>query len=157
MTIKRVNNAQDTVDSIDENSKQSTAPKPLRLRASLYQIAAQHAALEHRSIPKQIEYWAEIGRWMATKIGDREIYALLANNATINVTMEPTAVVSVDQAHSALEKSRSSGTLGNAIHSEFIYDTDPSNPDFIRETTANGSQRYGEFVDGEFVVAPRTG
>lgn len=157
MSTKRNNDAHEAVDSSNDNTRQPTAAKPLRLRASLYQIAAQHAAREHRSIPKQVEYWAEIGRWIASKIDDREIYALLADNATINITMRPSVAVSVDQAHISLEQARSSGALSSAIQAEFIYDTDPTKPDFIRETASNGTQRYGKFVDGEFVEAAQTG
>jgi hypothetical protein len=34
----------------------------LRLSDELVDMAKAHAAAEHRSVPKQIEYWARLGR-----------------------------------------------------------------------------------------------
>ena len=34
----------------------------VKLSESLVDAAKRHAALEHRSVPKQIEYWSQIGK-----------------------------------------------------------------------------------------------
>ncbi len=34
----------------------------VKLSASLVENAKRYAAAEHRSVPKQIEYWSQIGR-----------------------------------------------------------------------------------------------
>ena len=34
----------------------------LKLSDELVEVAKAHAAAEHRSVPKQIEYWARIGK-----------------------------------------------------------------------------------------------
>lgn len=34
----------------------------VKLSESLVETAKRHALLEHRSVPKQIEYWSRIGR-----------------------------------------------------------------------------------------------
>jgi hypothetical protein len=34
----------------------------LKLSAELVEMAKPHAAAEHRSVPKQIEYWARLGK-----------------------------------------------------------------------------------------------
>jgi hypothetical protein len=36
--------------------------KVLKLSDELVELAKPHAAAEHRSIPKQIEYWARLGK-----------------------------------------------------------------------------------------------
>lgn len=37
-------------------------PTALKLSDELIEMAKPHAAAEHRSIPKQIEYWARLGK-----------------------------------------------------------------------------------------------
>lgn len=37
-------------------------PTALKLSDQLIEDAKPHAAAEHRSVPKQIEYWARIGK-----------------------------------------------------------------------------------------------
>jgi ParD-like antitoxin of type II bacterial toxin-antitoxin system len=37
-------------------------PVSVKLPGELVRLARQYAALEERSVPKQIEYWAKIGR-----------------------------------------------------------------------------------------------
>ena len=34
----------------------------VKLTASLVEQARGHAAIQHRSVPKQIEYWSQIGK-----------------------------------------------------------------------------------------------
>ena len=34
----------------------------VRLSENLVNLAKQHAQIQHRSVPKQIEYWSKIGR-----------------------------------------------------------------------------------------------
>ena len=34
----------------------------VKLTASLVEQARPHAAIQHRSVPKQIEYWSQIGK-----------------------------------------------------------------------------------------------
>lgn len=34
----------------------------VKLTASLVEQARRHAAIQHRSVPKQIEYWSQIGK-----------------------------------------------------------------------------------------------
>jgi len=43
-------------------SGESTMAVALKLSDELVQDAKPHAAAEHRSVPKQIEYWARIGK-----------------------------------------------------------------------------------------------
>lgn len=35
---------------------------PIKLSDDIIQAARQHAAVSHRSVPKQIEYWSRIGK-----------------------------------------------------------------------------------------------
>ena len=37
-------------------------PATLKLSDDLVEMAKLHAAAEHRSVPKQIEYWARLGK-----------------------------------------------------------------------------------------------
>jgi hypothetical protein len=37
-------------------------PTSLKLSDALIEMAKPHAAAQHRSIPKQIEYWARLGK-----------------------------------------------------------------------------------------------
>lgn len=37
-------------------------PHPVQLSDQLFDDARRHASVSHRSVPKQIEYWASIGK-----------------------------------------------------------------------------------------------
>lgn len=46
----------------DMNTTETLPPVSVKLSGDLVRLAKDYAALEERSVPKQIEYWAKIGR-----------------------------------------------------------------------------------------------
>ncbi len=140
------------VDIQDDRSSVADTAKPVRLRPALYQAAAHYADIEHRSIAKQVEYWAEIGRWMATSVDQNSIYALLAGTASLDVNHQQSINVSTDDMLRDLAEAKKSGSIKDRIlGADVIYDAAPNNPQLIRRTEAQGSVSFGSFVDGRFV------
>ncbi len=69
-------------------------PSPMRLDASLVAAAEREGALQKRSIPKQIEFWAELGKAVEHIIGIEDIIAVTQGLKKIKV--EPVLSVSVN-------------------------------------------------------------
>jgi len=127
---------------------------PMRLDSSLVAAAEREGALRKRSIPKQIEFWAELGKAVEHVIGIEDIIAITQGLKTIEV--EPVVSISVnpDDIFDALETSRKKGTLSEKVTSSAIYfEASLSRPGLLdRVDTATGNRESGRFIKGEFTV-----
>ena len=50
------------LDYTDPPHKESVLAINVKLPEALVETAKRYAAIEHRSVPKQIEYWSQIGK-----------------------------------------------------------------------------------------------
>ncbi len=129
-------------------------PSPMRLDSSLVEAAEREGAMQKRSIPKQIEFWAELGKAVEHVIGIEDIIAITQGLKTIEV--EPVVSISVDpdDIFDTLETSREKGTLSEKVTSSAIFfEASLSQPGLLdRVDSATGKRESGYFVEGEFKV-----
>jgi len=127
---------------------------PMRLDSSLVAAAKREGAMQKRSIPKQIEFWAELGKAVEHVIGIEDIIAVTQGLKKIKV--EPVLSVSVnpDDIFDSLETSRKKGTLSKKVPSAAVYfETSKSQPGLLdRVDSVSGGRKTGQFVGGEFKV-----
>ncbi len=62
---------------------------PLRLDAELIRAASAAARLQRRSVPRQIEYWAELGRAVEKRVAMEDLLALREGLARLVVEKAP--------------------------------------------------------------------
>ena len=126
---------------------------PVRLQDALMRSAALAGARQHRSAAQQIEYWASLGREMATLLDPDRLLAVQAGLARLHV--EPVTAPSVipEQVFAALEAERSSGVLANSVSSAPVrYQACSSRPGYLERLDKDGSRSVGRFANGEFLA-----
>ncbi len=127
---------------------------PLRLSPALVEAAEKEGALQKRSVPKQIEYWAELGKAVERVVDPTDAVALIQGLRTIKV--EPTASTAVNpgDVFGTLETMRKKGRLAEKVTSALIYyEASRSRPGFLdRVDSRTGERRTGRFLNGEFKV-----
>jgi hypothetical protein len=103
---------------------------PLRLNAALIEAAEREGAVQKRSVPRQIEFWAELGKAVESIIGPADVVAVIQGIKKIKV--EPVTSTAADPA-------------------DVFYETSLSRPGLLdRVNTATGERQTGLFRNGEF-------
>lgn len=126
---------------------------PLRINSELVAAAKRSAAVYKRSIPKQLEYWAELGRAIERVISMEDIIAVKENIKKI--VLKPVAVKTADpdNVFCALEQKRENGTLAQEVTSSAVYyEASLQHPGLIDQVdSATGNRQAGYFQNGEFI------
>jgi hypothetical protein len=126
---------------------------PLRLDPELIRAAGAAARLHKRSVPRQIELWAEIGRAVEKAISAEDLLAVREGLARLVLERGSAAVESGDVLAS-LERARRRGELADRVcESPLRYQASPTRPGLLERIDAEGNATPGRFVDGEFVPA----
>lgn len=113
--------------------------KPVRLDPVLMDDAARHAALEHRTTPKQIEYWAKLGRLVAKTLPPQGTLDLIQGFVQVRLEASEMLPVDVSNVLGKLEADRNSGILANKVAStSFRYGIDPNNLDCVVKVDLHG-------------------
>ena len=127
---------------------------PLRLNQALVEAAEREGAVQKRSVPKQIEFWAELGKAVERVIDPTDAVALIQGLRTIKV--EPMASTAVDpgDVFGSLETMRRKGGLTEKVTTAAIYyEASRSRPGLLdRVDLRTGERRTGQFLNGEFKV-----
>jgi hypothetical protein len=128
---------------------------PLRLNSALILAAQKMGTLQKRSVPNQIEYWAELGRAVEHLLDPADIYAISQGLKKITVEAVNSEPINPDDVFASLEKSRQNGTLsGKTTSAAVYYEACPSSPGFIdRVDSATGERQTGRFENGKFIPA----
>lgn len=125
---------------------------PIRLDQNLVRLAAAEAALNHRSTPRQIELWAELGQLIAGKISSEDLLALTQGLMELRAERIKNAPVDTDSLWRQLESDRRSGALAQGVKSNrIVYQAHPDHPGYLEEIKPDGSRRVGRFQNGRFV------
>jgi hypothetical protein len=128
---------------------------PLRLNSALIVAAQKVGAIQKRSVPNQIEYWAELGRAVERLLEPGDVYAI--TQGLKKITVEPMASQSLnpEEVFASLEHSRKNGSLaGNTTKAGLYYETSLSCPGFLdRVNTSTGERQTGRFRGGKFIPA----
>ena len=124
----------------------------VRLDPDLVYEAETEALIHKRTIPKQIEYWAEIGRKVSNLLNPAELLAVTQGIARLEVKEPVSYVLNPDAIFSRVEEERASGNLaGRVTGASVSYEADPGNPGVLIRINADGSRDAGHFKNGKFI------
>jgi hypothetical protein len=124
---------------------------PLRLDPYLVAEAERASGLNKRSIPKQIEYWAELGRVLERVLDPADVLAVTQGLAEIQLIRPSSHGLDADELFDALEHDRATGALpGRLTRAAVYYESSTSQPGLLDQVQADGRRITGRFVDGEF-------
>ncbi|WP_024461727.1 hypothetical protein [Marinimicrobium sp. LS-A18] len=115
--------------------------KPIRLNPELMRKAEQEAALEHRSVPRQIEYWASLGQLISRMMTSDQRLALMQGLVTLRLEESQPKDLSMDSILEELESDRQSGRLpGRVSEAPVRYGVDPDDPSKLVAYSAEGKR-----------------
>jgi hypothetical protein len=127
---------------------------PLRLSAALVEAAEKEGAVQKRSAPKQIEFWAELGKAVDGVIDSADVVAVIQGLRKIKV--EPVTSMAVDSrdVFDSIETIRESGGLAEKVTSAAVYyEASLSRPGLLdRVCSRTGERQTGQFHKGVFKV-----
>jgi hypothetical protein len=132
----------------------SALTSPIRLNPTLMAAARREGSIKKRTAPKQIEFWAELGKAVELVMDLTDVIAVIQGFKKIKVeSMESVAVDPVDVFNS-LEESRESGELAEKVTSSAVYfEASQRKPGLIdRVNSATGERQTGRFYNGEFKI-----
>jgi len=126
----------------------------MRLDSALIAAAEREAAIQKRSIPKQIEFWAELGKAVEHIIGFNDVIAITQGFKRIEIEPLVSLTADPDEVFDNLETLRAHGTLSEKVTTAaFYYEASKSRPGFLdRVNNAGGKRETGRFQNGEFTV-----
>ncbi len=127
--------------------------KALRLPEDLVSRAEQQSAVARRSVPKQIEYWAQLGQLLESSLSATDIHSLLSGEKFVaSARLANCVVPDANAVLRELEAARQGGTLNVSLEKpEATYDI-ADDGETLRRTTPDGRTELGTFVDGQFVA-----
>ena len=127
---------------------------PIRLDPKLIALAKKEGSIKKRSVPKQIEYWAELGKAIEPVIDLKDVYAIIQGFIKLNVESLESKAVDPNKVFDSLEKKRKSGELAKNVTTSSIYfeasQTKPGLLDRVDITT--GKRQTGRFHNGKFEI-----
>ena len=127
----------------------------LRIDRDLALQAEREARIQNRSKTKQLEYWAILGKAVASKLSISDAFAVSQGIKTIKLE-EPSSVqsISMDSADvfNQLENDRAKGVLpGKVTTARRYYETSKDHPGYLDQVNSiTGERRTGVFERGEF-------
>jgi len=127
---------------------------PMRLDAELVQAAEKESKIQKRSIPKQIEYWAALGKAVEKVIDQADVFAVLQGLKRVIIEPVDSAVVDSEAVFCSLEESRQHGDLSQKVTSAPIfYEACQSRSGLLdRVNTVNGERQTGQFRNATFEI-----
>jgi len=133
--------------------KSSTAG-PIRLDPELIALAKKEGSLKKRSVPKQIEYWAELGKAIESAIDIKDVYAIIQGFGKLKVELLESKAVDPNKVFDSIEKKRKSGELAkNVTTSSIYYEASQTRPGLLdRIDIATGKRQTGRFHNGKFEI-----
>ena len=131
-----------------------TSTSPMRLDSALVAAAKREGSLNKRSAPKQIEFWAELGKAVEHVLDYNDVFAVIQGLKKVKVESVKSVAVDPADVFKFLEDSRKSGELAEKVTSAAIYfEASQTRPGLLdRVNTATGERQTGRFYKGEFKI-----
>lgn len=127
------------------------AASPIRLQEDLMQVAESTAKRFHRSTAEQIEYWADLGRTVASTLDPDVLLSVVSGLTVIKTEPVYSAPIDPDDVFQALENGRQSGVLQNTVtNSVNAYQASIKFPGYLEKIDSNGTITVGQFENGQF-------
>jgi hypothetical protein len=123
----------------------------IRIDDKLIREAAAEAQVQRRSTPKQIEYWAEIGRVVAGEVSAEDLISIVQGNRRVRVEPLVPEPVPSDDLWAEVEAARDSGELARTIaNNRVVYQRSPDKPGYLQAIYPDGTRQTGVFKNGAF-------
>jgi len=125
---------------------------PIRLDPTLISAAEREALMQKRSTPKQIEFWADLGRAVERVIDLSDVFAVLQGLKRLKLEYVESAAVDSDDVFSDLQSRAEEGRLSSEVStSDVYYEASRRQPGMIdRVELATGARQTGQFRNGKF-------
>jgi len=123
----------------------------IRIDDKLIREASAEAQVQRRSTPKQIEYWAEIGRVVAGEVSAEDLISIVQGNRRVRVEPLVPEPVSSDDLWAEVDAARDSGELARAIaNNRVVYQRSPDKPGYLQAIHPDSTRQTGVFKNGAF-------
>ncbi len=131
-----------------------SSTSPLRLDSTLVAAAKREGSIKKRSVPKQIEFWAELGKAVEQVLDYNDVFAVIQGLKKIKVESVKSKVVDPATVFNSLEESRTSKELAGKITSAAVYfEASRRQPGLLdKVNTVTGERQTGRFCNGEFKI-----
>ena len=134
------------------------ASSPIRLQQALMQQAELTAKRFHRSTAEQVEYWAELGRTVASTLDPDVVLSIQAGLSRLLVEPVIANPVEPEAIFASLEEQRENGSLQqNISHSPVRYQASLSQPGWLERVDQQGEVTIGRFQNGQFIAQSESG
>jgi hypothetical protein len=132
----------------------ASSTSPLRLDSTLVAAAKRKGSVNKRSAPKQIEYWAELGKAVEHVLDYNDVFAVIQGLKKVKVESVESITVDPAAIFNSLEESRKSEKLAEKIRSTAVYfEASRRQPGLLdKVNTATGERQTGRFYNGEFKI-----
>jgi hypothetical protein len=126
------------------------ATSPIRLNPSLIKAAEREGMVQKRSTPKQIEFWADLGRAVERVIDLSDVFAILQGLKRLKLENVESVAVDPDEVFVDL---RNRSRLTEEVTAAAVYfEASAQHPGLIdRVDTVTGERWSGQFSNGKFV------
>ncbi len=127
---------------------------PMRLNSALVAAAERESTIQKRSVPKQIEFWAELGKAVENLLDISDVFAVIQGFKRLKVESLDSARVDAEDVFDDLETDRADGNLFDRVTgSSVYYEASTSKPGFIDKVdSGKGTRLTGKFENGEFMA-----
>jgi hypothetical protein len=124
------------------------------LDSTLVAAAKRKGSVNKRSAPKQIEYWAELGKAVEHVLDYNDVFAVIQGLKKVKVESVESITVDPAAIFNSLEESRKSEKLAEKITSAAVYfEASRKQPGLLdKVNTATGERQTGRFYNGEFKI-----
>lgn len=128
------------------------ATSPIRLNPSLIAAAEREGMVQKRSTPKQIEFWADLGRAVEHVIDFSDVFAVRQGLKRLKLENVESVTVDPDDVFEDLEKRSREGSLSNDVTASAVYfEASKGHPGLLdRVDLATGARQTGQFRNGTF-------
>lgn len=123
----------------------------VRLEDTLVRYAAAEGQINRRTTPKQIEYWAEIGRAVAGAVSAEDLIAITQGIRQVRVEAVTPEPVTSDDLWAEVDRARESGELGRSVaRGRTVYQASTTMPGYLEAVYPDGTRVTGQFRNGRF-------
>lgn len=123
----------------------------LRLNNKLVREAEAEGQVFKRSAPKQIEYWAEIGKAISQVVSSNDVLALTQGLAQVRIEMAASNPVDPDAVFARIDQQRTNSQLGATVtRAAVVYEASRTQAGFLDRINPDGSRDTGHFHNGLF-------
>lgn len=128
------------------------ATSPIRLNPLLIAAAEREGMVQKRSTPKQIEFWADLGRAVEHVIDFSDVLAVRQGLKRLKLENVESVAVDPKDVFADLEKRTQGGSLANDVTASPVYfEASKGHPGLLdRVDLTTGSRQTGQFRNGTF-------